>query len=61
MLGRRLSVNHHQNQFTNGLYVLEDNANNVSVHIFDFVSQSWSIQETTGGPSSAPISILDHE
>jgi hypothetical protein len=48
-----------QNQFTNGLYVLEDNSS--TTHIFDFESQTWSAQQATGGPSGDFVAILDHE
>lgn len=48
-----------QNQFTDGLYVLGgDAANPDDAYIFNFQSQSWSTQQTTGGPGGDFVAIL---
>lgn len=47
-----------QNQFTNGLYVLNAvTGSPENVYIYDFGGQSWSTQPTSGGPN-ASVAIL---
>ncbi|KAK9896224.1 hypothetical protein P389DRAFT_76328 [Cystobasidium minutum MCA 4210] len=51
------------NQFTNGLYVLGATNNSTNTaYIYDFISQSWSTQQLSGGPDPASYTaILDHD
>lgn len=50
------------NQFTNGLYVTgaDDSAPN-DVYVYDFAGNSWTTQQTSGGPTGNYVAILDHD